>query len=213
MGFNHKWVAAVFVLFCVGAGFGKKQSANSGITVMLQNRAGVPQELLRRAEGEASRIFGVAGIGVSWNDCSSTHDCHHAPGPNEFVLSIVADGKGCSDQAYGVAFLDPDGNGKYADVFFKRIEREESLGGANLSRLLGAVAAHELGHLLLGSNAHSYAGIMSPIWGENILHSAEMGSLLFVHVQVALMRAKTRSGSDIRPTTEFTLVRGLGQKP
>ena len=69
-------------------------------------------------------------------------------GPRPVCLHIVPTGKTSSDLVFGLAFLDERGVGKYSDVFLDRIEEACAESGADLSRLLGAVAAHELGHLL-----------------------------------------------------------------
>lgn len=183
------------------------------VTVRVLNRAGVPRNVLEGAEGEAHRIFHAAGIDVVWNDCAVSHQCQNIPGPREFVLSIVNDGRTSSDLTYGVAFLDPAGNGKYADVFFRRVEDAYNTGDGNVARLLGTVAAHEIGHLLLGAHAHSFAGAMLPVWKGKTLHDVNAGSLLFTSAQASRMRARIGSGSGFSPATEFTLVHGLPEKP
>jgi hypothetical protein len=50
--------------------------------------------------------------------------------------------------------------------------------------------AHELGHLLLGSNAHSMFGIMRSHWSGEELQSLRMGKLLFTREQSHLMKEK-----------------------
>ena len=40
---------------------------------------------------------------------------------------------------------------------------------------LGVVAAHEIGHLLLGANNHSRRGIMRPHWNRKDLEDAYFG--------------------------------------
>jgi hypothetical protein len=50
--------------------------------------------------------------------------------------------------------------------------------------------AHELGHLLLGSNAHSRQGIMCPDWHGGELQLASTGSLLFSEEQARFMRKR-----------------------
>lgn len=213
MGFNRNgssgWlVVGVLLWGSVWCG-AQEKSDRPKITVDLLNRAGVPRDVLASAENEAGRIFRAAGIEVVWNDCSVSHQCHHAPGPQEFVLSIVPDGKTSSDLVYGVAFLDPAGNGKYADVFFRRIEQAYNNAPGSVPRLLGTVAAHELGHLVLGSHSHGYSGLMTPVWKEPTLHAVGAGSLLFTREQSSLMKAKVGAGFNPSGTTEFTLVRRL----
>lgn len=210
MGFKS---VGIIVLLCVNAGLAQEATLNGSFTVMLLNKAGASRTVLRKAEGEASRIFRAAGIDINWNECWVTHDCHHAPGIDEFVLNIIPEGKGSSDEAFGVAFLDAAGNGKYADVFYRKIADEVEVGGQDPARLLGAIAAHELGHLVLGSNSHRPRGIMMPVWNENTVKMIGVGRLSFTNAEVALIRAKTRLGQGIRPTTEFTLVQELGPTP
>jgi hypothetical protein len=68
---------------------------------------------------------------------------------------------------------------------WKQLDRDWHVG---LARVLGHVMAHELGHLLLGSNAHSRQGIMCPNWHAGELRLASMGGLLFSEEQGRFMR-------------------------
>ena len=90
--------------------------------------------------------------------------------------------------ACGLAFLGTDGRGRYSDVFYDRMEKMQRDSGANPGRLLGTVAAHEIGHLLLGSNSHSAMGLMSAHWGEGELRRVGMGGLKFSAEQAGRMR-------------------------
>jgi hypothetical protein len=54
--------------------------------------------------------------------------------------------------------------------------------------ILGDLIAHELGHVLLGSNSHWPAGIMCAKWDGPYLLQALRGHLLFSPEQSALMR-------------------------
>ena len=165
------------------------------ITVLVHNSAGISRPVLTQAAFETTRIFREAGIGIAWVDCSNgavgvVAVCRGVPGPQQFVLHIVPSGKTSSDLVFGLAFLGQDGVGKYSDVFFDRLEQAHHEFGANLSQLLGTVAAHELGHLLLGSHAHSCAGIMTPVWKGNIFRQINMGNLLFTSEQASLMKER-----------------------
>ncbi|HKU25743.1 MAG TPA: hypothetical protein VJQ54_09750 [Candidatus Sulfotelmatobacter sp.] len=167
------------------------------ITVLVQNHAKLPQQFLKSAEGEASRIFRAAGVHVRWVDCSKGDLCRHVPGAGEFVLNIVPDGKTSSDLIYGIAFLGPEGEGKYADVFFRRIEAACTVNGSNVQRFLGTIAAHELGHLLLGSHAHTYEGLMSSVWTDPVLRRVNMGSLLFTREESMAIKARLGAAGEV----------------
>ena len=159
---------------------------------------GVVQYAISRRVRDALVEVAAAGIEIAWVDCSSAADveneaCRRVPGTNDFVLHIVAEGRTSSDLVFGLSFLGEDGAGKYCDIFYDRVEQGHRDFDSDVSTLLGTVAAHELGHLLLGSHGHSYSGIMAPVWKEEILRRMEMGNLLFSSDQAVRMRARIRS--------------------
>ena len=204
MGFDFKrcagWLAVV--LLWGNLSMGRESRRDAAITVLLHNSAGVSPAILKQAESEASRIFRTAGIEITWVDCARGTDviddaCRRGPGPGDFVLHIVPEGKTSSDWVFGLAFLGEDGRGKYSDILYDRVEQLHVTFGTPLSRLLGTVAAHELGHLLLGSHSHSYAGIMAPVWEKEALRNMEMGGLLFNRDQASRMRARVRGDERI----------------
>ena len=190
MGFKTAaWYFFFVLLFASAAWPRAKNSGDGEIMVRVLNHAGIARTEMLDAESEAGRIFQAAGIRIQWVDCSRG-GCHGDLGANEFVLNIVPDGKTSTDLVFGVAFLGPSGEGKYADVFFRRIEVACRGNRQDIWRMLGTIAAHELGHLLLGSHAHSSAGVMMASWGGQTVHRVEMGCLLFSSEQAALMRAR-----------------------
>jgi hypothetical protein len=74
--------------------------------------------------------------------------------------------------------------------------------GASPARLLGTVAAHEIGHLLLGSQSHSAMGVMSAHWGETELRRVSMGGLRFTSEQASSMKERIddwQKGGDKLP--------------
>jgi hypothetical protein len=112
--------------------------------------------------------------------------------PVQFVVRIVPESFSPTDTVFGVAFLGIDGTGKYSDVFWDRCEDMYRDWGVNATTLFGTVAAHEIGHLLLGSNSHSAIGIMAPQWEQQELRHAGMGSQLFTPEQAVRMRTRVR---------------------
>ena len=65
----------------------------------------------------------------------------------------------------------------YYEFALRRAKRDDA--EFELPMILGCVMAHELGHLLLGSNSHSDKGIMLPRWEVNQVRQLMMGTLLF----------------------------------
>ena len=60
----------------------------------------------------------------------------------------------------------------------------------NLAEILGSVMAHEMGHLLLGSNAHAISGIMRAHWESGELRRIAMGTLVFLPEQAKRMHIR-----------------------
>jgi len=181
------------------AGSSDRDREDRKVTVLVNDGAQVAPSVLRQAEIEATRIFREAGVEIEWVGCSGgsvpyEDRCQVIPGENQYVLHIVPTGRTSSDLVFGLAFLDEDGHGKYCDVFYNRIVEAHHDSGANLSLLLGMVAAHELGHLLLGSHAHWHMGIMTPVWKGDVLRRINMGSLLFTQEQASVMKARIGGG-------------------
>ncbi|HEY6369068.1 MAG TPA: hypothetical protein VIX37_00680 [Candidatus Sulfotelmatobacter sp.] len=197
MGFGfRRWGLQLVVLL-----WGTMAMAGTGdrdlpkITVLVNNNAGVSRTVLRKAELDAGQIFHAAGVEIEWEDCSTdvaVDVCRQVHGANQlvFVLHIVPTGKTSTDSVFGVAFLGEGGMGRYCNVFFDRVEETQREAGIDVAHLLGAVAAHELGHLLLGSHGHSNVGIMTPVWREQSLREIDMGIFFFTREQVVLMRAR-----------------------
>ena len=192
----RRWGLQLVVLLCgTMAMAGRGDQDLPKITVLVNNSAGVSRTVLRKAELDAGQIFHAAGVEIEWEDCSSdvaVDVCRQVPGANQlvFVLHIVPTGKTSTDSVFGVAFLGEGGIGRYCNVFFDRVEETQREAGIDVAHLLGAVAAHELGHLLLGSHGHSNVGIMTPVWRERSLREIDMGIFFFTREQVVLMRAR-----------------------
>jgi hypothetical protein len=65
----------------------------------------------------------------------------------------------------GEAFIDTrERTGVLATVFVDRVEWIAGLSETDAALLLGRAIAHEIGHLLLGTNAHSVSGLMRAQW-------------------------------------------------
>lgn len=208
MGFSSGWGLALGSVLLWGS-VAIAQDRSSEIAVLVNDSAGVKPSVLRKAEQEAARLFDAAGIEIQWVNCAETDECRHILGPKEFVLHIVSGGQTRSDFVLGEAFLGEDGRGQYCDVFFDRLQQTQ--GDLNLPVLLGAVSAHELGHLLLGSHSHSGIGLMEPRWGQQGLRSIGMGRLLFTPEQARSMRNRI-SATPVRTSMSGNLYWRTGDR-
>jgi hypothetical protein len=200
VGFGLKAYLMAGLLFVMSTHFVAAKTAaktidedRPALTILVYNTAGVPVANLIRAEQQAELIFREAGIRTAWVDCSAgsiAEACHKPAGPNQFVVHIVPRGRTSTDAVFGLAFLGTDGTGQYTDVFYDRIEQMHRDSGVSPAQLLGAVAAHEIGHLLLGSHSHSALGIMAAHWRTEELRRVSMGCLGFDPDQASRMRSR-----------------------
>ena len=78
-------------------------------------------------------------------------------------------------------------------MFYDSVEKLHQDWHVSLSRILGNTMAHEVGHLLLGTNAHSQMGIMRPKWQGQELRRVGMGALLFTPEQGRSIQTKLLS--------------------
>lgn len=117
-------------------------------------------------------------------------DCARFEWPTHLAVRIVPRSRNWTNEVFGAAFLSAEDTGCYSDVFYDRALELQSAWNVDLSDILGSVMAHELGHLLLGSNSHAPAGIMRARWQGEELSRAARGSLLFTAEQSEHMRAK-----------------------
>lgn len=123
-----------------------------------------------RAQEVADHIFRRAGVDLVW---TTERTC----GPKQLCVTFLqARPGGLTGDAAGYTVLDRDR--PYAAIVLPDVARTAGETGVDVGTALGAVLAHELGHLLLGANAHS-AGVMSSRLDWRLMHAAGRGELLF----------------------------------
>jgi hypothetical protein len=190
----------LFVLLFYGSAHGLPATQ---VRIAIRNDARIPERVLTQAADEASRIFRQAGVETVWVVCQSWDagtsiqpDCLSPSDLTHLSLRIVPWSSQLGDSTFGVAFLSDEGVGVYGDVFYPLVEKLHSDCDASLSRVLGHVMAHEIGHLLLGLRSHSALGIMQPHWQGEALRRIGMGTLLFTAEQARSMREKLLAKSE-----------------
>ena len=194
-----KWLWLVLVLPLPSPVAWSKEIAvtEMQVTISVHNDAGISAGTLRRAEMEASRVFRQSGIEAKWLNCPLPADgpedaaqCRTAEFPAHLQLRIARRSRNLSEITFGISYLSADGSGCYANLFYERIEEMYERSRVNLASLLGDVAAHEIGHLLLGTNSHAENGIMRARWEGEELASIGTGTLSFSEAESRQMRSK-----------------------
>ena len=198
----RKGLSLVFALALPSSAAWSKEIAVAEmlVTISVHNDAGISAGTLRGAEMEASRVFRQSGIEAKWLNCPLPADgpedpaqCRTAEFPAHLQLRIARRPRNLREITFGISYLSADGSGCYANLFYGRIEEMHERSRVNLASLLGDVAAHEIGHLLLGTNSHAANGIMRARWQSEELGSIGTGTLFFSEAESRQMRSKLAS--------------------
>lgn len=178
---------------------------NLALTVRAYIYAHIPPNEMTTAERVASKILEKAGSELTWVDCPMTGDpaqlnpaCTAPHAPTDIHLNIVPDlavGPRVGKFAMGLAVAtSPPNRGQFASLSIARA-RNQLLEAPELTlgQLLGHGIAHEIGHLLLGTNSHSDTGLMSAHWNGQELKLAAYMQLVFSEKQAESIRADVRA--------------------
>jgi hypothetical protein len=169
------------------------------MSVMVFDRAEVPDSILGEARERAGVILGKAGVEVEWIDCQRPPIplvCEKAAELDRLLLTIVTEDsrRFFADDVLGRSVPgDGRNRGVYARVFYRHIRAKAEQEGVNAAQFLGLAVAHEFGHLLLGPQAHSPEGIMRANWSRHDMESGAKGQLRFTDRQALLSRADVQS--------------------
>lgn len=184
---------------------------SSTITIRVYNDAKVDHQTQLRAEKVATGIFRNAGVEIRWVDPELTSENRQespaderALDPSQMRLRIlspdITDSLGLPTNVMGLApGAGPDRQRVY--VFYNRVEelalRQVSAHcngtvarPATVEQILGAMIAHELGHVLLNLPSHTKTGIMRGNWDLKDLHDVAYEDLLFTPEQDEVIRAE-----------------------
>jgi hypothetical protein len=165
------------------------------LTVSVYNDAGIPQETVKDAEVVASRIFDLSRIHIEWMNCFVLESggpgahCDRDVSRGHLQVRIGRHSLNLRDSVLGISYLSDDGEGSQADIFYEQIRALSPDTSANPEVMLGHVMAHEIGHLLLGTNSHSLSGIMIARWHKQEITRASNGMMRFDEGQAERMSA------------------------
>jgi hypothetical protein len=185
-----------------------------GITLRVYNYMHLAPAVLAGSEEITTAIFKQAGVEVAWVDCPLSPAqfegypaCQEELGTRDFALRILARSAAAKlftrDEPLGFApRCHEDQRGCVLNIFYYRVDDLATQGRARSERILGHAIAHEVGHLLLGLNAHSPAGIMRGIWSRDDLERMAWTYLLFTPDQCKRMHTNLRSRATEKQATE-----------
>jgi hypothetical protein len=168
------------------------------VIVTVYNRSKMRPPSLAAGQIVAEEILRRAGVKSIWINCpvpstpEASAECRQPPGSPKLILTVVPHWaeQGIPSEALGLAVEVEQGFGSYCYVFRDRLEEIAATKHISHARLLGHAMAHEIGHLLKGSNSHSLQGLMSQHWYANEIQAVQMGALNFTAEEAAVIRTR-----------------------
>lgn len=144
------------------------------VVIRTYNGAELPAAELASAVATATTILKASGLATSWHACEvafvrdATHPCAAPLRANEIAVRLVrltTDAEHRGELPLGYSLVDTaTRSGTLATIYIDRVAWLSKAAGVDRRLVLGRALAHEVGHLLLGTNAHSTAGVMRAVW-------------------------------------------------
>jgi len=168
--------------------------------VMVYKYSDLAPEVLAKAETRAEAIFQQLGIEVVWVDSTDFKKRFqdHSESEKEqeeldsidVTLRVVPHSRAAlKNSALGEALPCQLGRDAcIANVFMNRVGEQTDVEKIGLDQVLGHAIAHEIGHILLGSNSHGSSGLMKAKWGPEDIKRAGKGDLLFTPEQAQVIQ-------------------------
>jgi len=157
----------------------------------------------------AAGVLAAAGIDVTWlscgDDATRTHAiaCEAPPYPAELSVRFVrlAGTPSRGQLQLGYSLVDTGiGAGSLATLYVDRVHRVAAQAGADAAVVLGFATAHEIGHLLLGTNAHAANGLMRAVWSRAQLQHSDVNDWLFSREDAVKMRTSLDHRNGLKST-------------
>lgn len=144
------------------------------LAIRVTGAEAVPPGVLAKAERVVERVFGRAGLAVTWT-----------AGREAAVRLEIVDRR-ASNGAAGFAVV-----GEHGVVSYPQAVAAAGECGQEAYVALGAAMAHEVGHVLLGGG-HSLRGVMRARLGCEELRRAARGELGFEKAEAQRLRVEVR---------------------
>jgi hypothetical protein len=180
-----------------GRGIGTVAHYRPRITVRIYDNTLVDDRARGAAMSRARRVLDSAGLASQFHDCSSNvrssaKVCAASPAPGDLIIRMVQAPAGSQPQkrhVLGFATIDAETQrGTMATVFTDRVGALSRLARVPLETVLGRTIAHEIGHLLLGTNEHGTTGLMRETWTLEELANPGRQHWSFTAAELARLR-------------------------
>ena len=172
------------------------------VTVRTYDITSLPAETRQAALATATEILRGAGVSVSWMACdavfvrSGEDPCLLPLGRTELSVRFVRLPPPPGHHGalpLGYSLVDTRARtGALATMYVDRVAGLAVNCDIDLGTLLGRAVAHEIGHLLLGTKAHTEKGLMQALWSREAIRGSADARWTFTAREARAMRDALR---------------------
>jgi hypothetical protein len=190
----------LLLLLALSGGAKRVSAQAAALEVQVYDYTGLSPSALHEFITRTQEILAGAGISVEVDACARgvSTPCESRRGSfKQVMVRVVAGAPGKSKEArrqhLGQSIATHEG-GTYASVFLNLAEEEAA--ETNLPRMLvlSYAAAHEVGHLLLGDEAHTPRGLMKADWETDDFRAMAQNRLRFSAEQTRELKRRYGAG-------------------
>ncbi len=185
------------------AGSGSAGAAT--LEIHIHNDAGLQPAVLEQLMSQVQVILTSAGASVDVRNCQGRDDpwCQQPSAGAKVLYLRILPGEGpkiknMRNPALGASVADETG-GSYGSVFLATIKDQAHSANVPWNVVAAYATAHEIGHLLLGSNAHTRSGVMKAAWDAKDMSAMFQNGVHFTREQQVLIANScgARSGTEL----------------
>jgi hypothetical protein len=182
---------------------------DDSLLVRIYDNAGLMASELSSALKTTHEILRRADLAVDWVQCRARSIgpvpavCDTPLSVSDVVVRLIegSDKESGERRALGYSLFDSNGISGFATVYVDRVDWLSRRANHPRAPVLGRAIAHEIGHLILRSNAHTESGLMREVWtAEQIVRNRREDWMFSPGQDGDLRNARiaTRSGSKAR---------------
>jgi hypothetical protein len=154
------------------------------VRIVLLNEASVSGVVASRAQAEVARFYRSIDVDIVWVPQTAAV----SPDLRYMRLTDWEPKDVRFSDALGMVPAEPGVRGVHGYVFWRRVQRLGRRLVFDAEAVLGALIAHEIGHMLLPEGSHSEAGVMLGAWSIAQYRMAAGGRLQFSSESARMIR-------------------------
>lgn len=190
-------------------GSGRAAIILDSLVIRVYDNAGVRDADRTTALRRAAEILFRAEVEIEWLSCPAHREgwaCANPLGPHELIVRLLNSPRPMQDGArrtFSNSVIDEAaGEGVLATVYIDRVDWLASTAKADRTVVLGRSIAHEIGHLMLGTNEHTTKGLMREVWTAEELSQNRPEDWQFSSSQLILLQARLAQASSLRAASK-----------